>query len=168
MRGAVGDLDTATLNGPRVSRDGRRVVVARTVQGNVDLWLLDCILMGRLTFNESGEQFPVWSPDGTRIVYESNPTGRADVCQKLASGVGDEELVFSSDQTSGQWQVSTSGGIAPVWRPDGKELYYLNPAGLMMAAPISVSGETLAPGLPLVLFPTRIVGSGSNVSASRQ
>ena len=29
----------------------------------------------------------------------------------------------------GQWQVSTAGGIMPVWRPDGKELYYLNPAG---------------------------------------
>ena len=28
-----------------------------------------------------------------------------------------------------QWQVSTDGGILPVWRADGKELYYLNPAG---------------------------------------
>jgi hypothetical protein len=26
------------------------------------------------------------------------------------------------------------------WRPDGKELYYLSPAGAMMAVPITVSG----------------------------
>ena len=60
----------------------------------------------------------------------------------------------------GQWQVSTAGGIYPVWRPDGKELYYLNPAGAMMAAPITVTGATLEPGAPVVLFPTRIVGGG--------
>jgi hypothetical protein len=56
--------------------------------------------------------------------------------------------------------VSTAGGIHPVWRPDGKELYYLNPAGAMMAAPITVTGATLEPGAPVVLFPTRIYGGG--------
>ena len=56
--------------------------------------------------------------------------------------------------------MSTAGGIYPVWRPDGKELYYLNPAGAMMAAPITVTGATLAPGAPVVLFPTRIFGGG--------
>ena len=37
-----------------------------------------------------------------------------------------------------QWQVSTAGGIHPSWWPDGQELYYLNPAGAMMAAPITL------------------------------
>ena len=41
----------------------------------------------------------------------------------------------------GQWQVSTAGGTFPMWGPDGRELYYLNPAGEMMAAPIVVSGD---------------------------
>ena len=30
----------------------------------------------------------------------------------------------------------------------------------MMAAPVTVTGPTLAPGAPLALFPTRIVGGG--------
>ncbi len=30
----------------------------------------------------------------------------------------------------------------------------------MMAAPITVTGATLVPGAPVVLFPTRIVGGG--------
>ena len=68
----------------------------------------------------------------------------------------------------GQWQVSTAGGIHPVWRPDGKELYYLNPAGAMMAAPITVTGATLEPGAPVVLFPTRIFGGGVDVQQGRQ
>ena len=59
----------------------------------------------------------------------------------------------------GQWQVSTAGGIHPVWRRDGKELYYLNPEGAMMAAPIA-TGAAFSPGAPVVLFPTRIVGGG--------
>ena len=58
--------------------------------------------------------------------------------------------------------------ISPAWRPDGKELYYLNPAGMMMAAPITVSGATFAPGAPVVLFPTRIYGGGVDVQQGRQ
>ena len=68
----------------------------------------------------------------------------------------------------GQWQISTAGGIFPRWRPDGKELYYLNPAGVMMAASITVTGTTLAPGAPVVLFPTRIVGGGEDTAQGRQ
>jgi hypothetical protein len=62
--------------------------------------------------------------------------------------------------------VSTAGGITPVWRPDGKELYYLNPAGEMMAALIAVTTVTLDPGAPVVLFPMRIVGGGVSTSTS--
>jgi hypothetical protein len=50
-----------------------------------------------------------------------------------------------------------------VWRPDGKALYYLDPAGEMMAVAINVAGAALEPGAPVVLFPTHIVGGGVNV-----
>jgi hypothetical protein len=68
----------------------------------------------------------------------------------------------------GQWQVSTAGGITPMWRPDGKELYYLNPAGEMMAAPVTVAGGALEPGAPTMLFPTRIGGGGVDLQIGRQ
>jgi hypothetical protein len=38
----------------------------------------------------------------------------------------------------------------------------------MMAAPIIVTGSTLAPGTPVVLFPTRILGGGVDLQQSRQ
>jgi hypothetical protein len=67
-----------------------------------------------------------------------------------------------------QWQVSTTGGIMPTWRADGKELYYLNQEGAMMAAPIAVRPSSLDPGTPVVLFPTRIVGGGVDAQQGRQ
>ena len=83
---------------------------------------------------------------------------RADLC---AYGV-----VLAA--AGGQWQVSAAGGVHPVWRHDGKELYSLNLAGAMMAAPIAVSETTIAPGVPVLLFPTRIYAGGADDQLGRQ
>ena len=48
-------------------------------------------------------------------------------------------------------QVSTSGGIGPVWRADGRELYFEAP-GRLMAVAISGDGASLATGTPEKLF----------------
>ena len=56
----------------------------------------------------------------------------------------------------------------PTWRSDGKELYYLNPAGDMMAAPIAITKDALEPGTPVRLFPTRIVFGGGDVQQQWQ
>jgi hypothetical protein len=55
-----------------------------------------------------------------------------------------------------------------MWRSDGKELYYLNPDGAMMAASITVTGDSLEPGAPVMLFPTRIFGGGADIQLGRQ
>ena len=97
-RGTVGDPDATSPRSPRVP-DGRRVAVARTVQGNTDLWLLDGARTSRFTFDAAADDFPVWSPDGTRIVFRSTRTGPVDLYQKLTSGAGVEERLVASDQT---------------------------------------------------------------------
>jgi hypothetical protein len=38
----------------------------------------------------------------------------------------------------------------------------------MVAAPITVTGSALAPGAPVVLFPTHIVGGGADTQLGRQ
>jgi eukaryotic-like serine/threonine-protein kinase len=58
--------------------------------------------------------------------------------------------------------------VFPAWRRDGKELYYLNPTGALMAAPITLTGATLEPGAPVALFPTHIFGGGVNGTQGRQ
>jgi hypothetical protein len=68
----------------------------------------------------------------------------------------------------GQWQVSVAGGILPLWRSDGRELYYVSPDGAMMAAAIKISGTTVEPARPVMLFPTRMVGGGADIQLGRQ
>ena len=72
----------------------------------------------------------------------------------------------ASDGT--QWQVSTAGGIHPVWLPNGKELYYIDPVGAMVAVPIAANGTSIQSGTPLVLFATRILGGGIDAGQGRQ
>ena len=43
----------------------------------------------------------------------------------------------------GKWQISTNGGIEPRWRGDGKELFYDQGDGTVMAASIEVRGRSL-------------------------
>ena len=97
-------------------------------------------------FDERHGQF---SPDGRWIAYRSNESGRYEIYVRSFSG------------PDGQWQISTAGGIAPRWRHDGKELYYIAPDGKLMAVPIRGQGTTLEPGTPVALFQTRIVGGGT-------
>jgi hypothetical protein len=56
----------------------------------------------------------------------------------------------------------------PLWRPDGKELYYIGPNGEMMAVPIVATQTRLEPGMPVVLFPTQIFGGGVDSQQGRQ
>ena len=56
--------------------------------------------------------------------------------------------------------MSTAGGVAPRWRADGKELYFLAPDATMMAVPVTAAGTSFEAGTPVALFPTRIVDGG--------
>ncbi len=113
VQGTVGEPDDSLIQ-PRVSPDGRRVAVSRTVGGNADLWLLDGARMSRLTFDPSLEVSPVWSPDGTRIVFGSARTGALDLYQTRTNGSGGEERIVASDLA-----------MAPSsWSPDGRFLLY--------------------------------------------
>ena len=48
--------------------------------------------------------------------------------------------------------ISQQGGVHPKWRRDGRELFFLGPDGLMMAADITVRGSTIVAGRPHVIF----------------
>jgi eukaryotic-like serine/threonine-protein kinase len=79
------------------------------------------------------------STDGRWLAYVAEDTGK-------------NEIYVRQFPTGGKWQVSSDGGAMPVWRRDGKELFYLSPAGQMMAVPISTDQEFSA-GTPVPLFP---------------
>ena len=64
---------------PRLSPDGRRIVVAIDEEG-AQTWLYDLSreTLTRLTFGGTLNQAPVWAPDGTRIAFPSNREGAAE------------------------------------------------------------------------------------------
>ncbi len=53
----------------------------------------------------------------------------------------------------GKWQISTDGGVEPVWNRDGRELFYRN-GGKMMAVDIATQ-PGFAAGKPRMLFEGR-------------
>jgi hypothetical protein len=83
------------------------------------------------------------------VAYQTNESGRFEVVVKPFPDGG------------GKWQVSTSGGVAPRWRADGRELYFLARDAAMMAVPVTAAGTSFEAGAPVALFPTRIVNGGT-------
>jgi eukaryotic-like serine/threonine-protein kinase len=61
--------------------------------------------------------------------------------------------------------VSKSGGTAPRWRADGKELFFVTPAGAIASVPVTV-GPVFAVGSPTMLFEAPGIISDWGVSAN--
>ncbi|MBI4472756.1 MAG: PD40 domain-containing protein, partial [Acidobacteria bacterium] len=103
---------------PSLSPNGRRVALTLTVNGNTDIWLAETTkgVLSRFTFAATGEYLPIWSPDGTRIIFNSNRNGPFDFYQKAATGAGSEELVLATLQSKS----------ATDWSSDGRFLLYRN------------------------------------------
>jgi Tol biopolymer transport system component len=80
-----------------------------------------------------------------------------------ALSTGDQWLAYSSDQTGrrevyvnsvsdgSRWQVSTQGGAMPLWRKDGRELYFIGPQNRLMAVDVE-AGATFRHSTPRELF----------------
>lgn len=112
------------------------------------------------------EVYRTFSKDGRWVAYHSNESGRPEVYVRPFVPPGATGKAATA--AAGQWQVSTAGGILPLWRSDGKELYYIYPDGAMMAAPIKVNGTTLEPGAPMMLFRPHIFGGGADIQLGQQ
>jgi Tol biopolymer transport system component len=68
------------------------------VNSKINVWLMDLVrsTASRFTFGADLQLWPVWSPDGTRIVYSSLIGPVYDLYWKETSGVGAEEPLFKS------------------------------------------------------------------------
>ncbi len=99
--------------GLSLSPDDKRMAVARLDPdiGSYDLWIIELGngRMLRLTFDQTNETFPVWSPDGSHIVFTSNKNGEADLYQRLSNGAGSDELLYGSNNLKSACDWSSDG-----------------------------------------------------------
>jgi serine/threonine protein kinase/Tol biopolymer transport system component len=91
---------------------------------------------------------PRLSPDGRWLAYFSSESG-------TGSNMGREEVFVRPFPNTGdaRWQISTEGGFAPRWSPNGRELYYRNFRRELIAVTVR-PGATFAVGERRVLFST--------------
>ena len=126
------------------SRDGRFLIYAMdAIKTLSDLWILPLFgdrkpkPFAATDFEEYSARF---SPDGSWIAYTSNESGNTEV---YIRAVARPERV----------RLSTNGGTQPSWRGDGKELFYVAPGGVLMAAEVK-TGSGLEASAPKILFRT--------------
>ncbi|HEX8712394.1 MAG TPA: protein kinase [Terracidiphilus sp.] len=235
--GTVGQSDIYT--NPALSPDGGRLAAGVGVFGKADIWVFDLKrgTASRLTFDPANETNPVWTRDGSHILYSSNRSGSYAIYQRAADGLGSAQMVFPSGsqskaidditadgryamfdtaaspattqlwalplvgdrkpapfvqgsfgaasaqfspngrfvayssnesgkdevyvqsfpQHTGRWEISASGGVQPMWRRDGKELYYLTPDEKLMAVDVNTASAGFQAGIPKQLFQAQLV-----------
>ncbi len=125
--GAIGAADMAALTDVELSPDGKRVAVFRAVNGNTDVWLIDAArgVPTRFTFDAAIDQRPVWSADGSHVVFTSNRNGIYNLYWKMSSGAGADELLLESDQSKAPTDWSSDGRFLLFRSNDPKTSYHL-------------------------------------------
>ena len=131
------------------SKDGRYAIYRRdTADGAADFFVLPLSGKGK-PFSIVPSTSPVaefwadFSYDGNWIAYGSLESGKSEI------------YVVSFPDGVQKRQISNNGGVRPLWRRDGKEIYYLALDGKLMAVDITI-GTEVQPGTPRPLFDTKM------------
>jgi len=115
----------------------------------LDLWVLEPDGVAKpylqTDFNERDGRL---SPDERWMIYTSDEAGRdAIYIRPFPNADG------------GKWRVSGAGaGVAPRWRSDGKEIFYLDDGGRMLSVPVTFDEQAPRFGVARVLFRTPGLG----------
>jgi Tol biopolymer transport system component len=95
----------------KLSPDDKRVAVARRDAKNANIWTIefDRGTSTRLTFDPAVDRFPIWSPDGSQIVFASARKGAMNLYRKPSSGAVEEEVLLNSSEAKYPTDWSSDG-----------------------------------------------------------
>ncbi len=116
---------------PRVSPDGTRAAID-VREGEIDIFIFD---FGRrtltpLTFDPAQDEYPVWTPEGRRVLFASFRDQQWGVFSQAADGTGNIQRVGSGPSELDPMSIS----------PDGRTLV-LNRAGDLLLLSLDQTGS---------------------------
>ncbi|MDP3718720.1 MAG: protein kinase [Acidobacteriota bacterium] len=134
----------------RFAPDGRRLAMQLADGASTDIWIYEWARdsLSRLTFEPAGDNFPVWTPDGRRIVYASSGAAPATsgLVWRRADGTGDAERLTES---SNRHRPAS-------WHPSGNLLAFEEQSGanvdLMLLPMTGDEASGWKPGTPTVFL----------------
>jgi Tol biopolymer transport system component len=139
------------------SRDGKYIVYFEVgySKNKRDIWVLqtegDHKRIPFLT-TEADEFMGQLSPDSHWMAFTSDRSGQSEV------------YVRPFPPGDGEWPISVSGGRAPRWKGDGKELYFIGADGKLTAVPVNRMEAGAKPsfeaGIPVPLFDAHVAHAG--------
>jgi Tol biopolymer transport system component len=114
----LGEASPGGFFAARLSPDGERAagIISDPRFGSGEIWLRSFAdgASQRFTFNPWNDNFPVWSPDGRRLVFRSDRSGVFDLFEKPADGSQPEAALLATDTDK----------LPTDWSPDGRFLLY--------------------------------------------
>jgi len=131
------------------SRDGKFIIYTRfdSKTSKYGVWVLP-------VEPSVGTPFPFLPTEGNKSGGRLSPDGQWMAYSSDEAGDRSEVYVQSFPKGGSKRRVSTGGGSGPIWRWDGKELFYHAPDGQLMAASVK-GGASFDVGAPEPLFEFR-------------
>ena len=137
---------------PRFSPDGRRLALDILERSNDDVWVYEWArdTLTRLTFDPASDRNPVWTPDGKRIVFESERAkGPYNLYWQPADGTGEVQRLTESPNNQNPTSFHPSGKYLAFWESTPQHSFDL------MILPIEGDEKSgWRPGKPSVFLST--------------
>jgi Tol biopolymer transport system component len=135
-----GSADLSTLK-PRLEFRGR-ILFQSDLNGNNDIYLMTRDGLRNLTNDPASDEFPKWSPDGRRIAFSSNRSGRYQIYVMNGDGTNLVQVTHSENDA-----------IEQTWFPDGKKIAFTESWKRTFGRSYVVYSLDLASGLTGRLLP---------------
>ncbi len=148
----LGLEDSRDYTFPRLSPDGRRLAIGIGAAGSRDVWVysLGARTLTRLTSGTLNER-PEWSPDGTRVLYRTDQSGRAAIWWRPVDLSAEATPIVAGPNLDVFEAMLTPDAQRAVFQLDtaGADIYYRGLTGDTTLHPVA-SNATAIENMPRV------------------